>query len=500
MPGPAPYCPKCVATPGAITCPACGRVNWDVAVPSAIALPAVFAVGLLIVVYTGTAWLRVVACAVALACVLGLLGLRACLVRAGVRAGRPPGAPPSLSVQGWTVGAVAALIGLTAAGFALYDSFPSATPTPLVAATPLKYPLRGEAFRNGDVLTVTATTNITNARLGVREPSGTSETTVDSRTVRAQRWTLDAVAGRQPVRMTALLTRAETRNTTTVDGKPVEEVATDPAAGLAGMEFTRTPPSAVWTKALTADARAGLARVPGLLPEVERDAAGAEAWDPRDGLYPAVPSAVGDEWTRSGAELRPLLGVDLLAVEGEARFRVAEFTQFKGLNCARIVVHLSVKGAFRDPLLGRVEFTLTGSGGIVRSVEHGIDLLTRITGTTVQNSEVPDPAGPRRVTLTGPISLEESVAVTRGAGGDPKWNVSDSDLTQLQTFALAKTLGELESAARSALKGPAPGKLPAPKWSPAPKLPAAKPPARPPLGKPSFGRFSALKSLVPGSP
>ncbi len=205
-----------------------------------------------------------------------------------------------------------------------------------VAATPLNYQLQGESFRNGGALTVTTETDITNARLRVHGPSGTSEIPAETRTVKAQRWTLGSVAGRQPVRMTVLLTRAEVRNAVTLDGKPVEDTVTDPTAGLFGVEFTRTPPGTIWTKALTAEARTGLARDPGLLQEAEREAVGAEAWNPRDGLYPAAPVAGGDEWIRSGAELRPLPGLDLLAVDGEARFRVAEFTQFKGLTCARM--------------------------------------------------------------------------------------------------------------------------------------------------------------------
>ncbi len=129
------------------------------------------------------------------------------------------------------------------------------------------------------------------------------------------------------------------------------------------------------------------------------------------------------------------------------------------------VVHLSAKGAFLDPLLGKVEFTLSDSGAVVRSVDHGIDLPTTITGTMEQTSEVSNPDGPRRVTLTGSVSLEESVAVTRAAGGgiDPKWSVSEADLRRLHAAAPAKTRVELELAARSAPKAPPPGKILVPK-------------------------------------
>jgi len=440
-------------------------------------LAGVFAVGLLAVVYNDYVWLRVVGVIVSIGCLVGIPMIRGDLLRAAeIRNPQTQDSryPTPISVQLWTGCAVLVFLGVTIGSFTYYTPG-AATPQPPSVA---KHSLRGEAFCNGDKLTITTKTDLLNARIQVRGPDGLSETPVETRALRTQEWTLGQVTGRQPARMTALLKNAEASEKNVVDGKTVEQAEKSPLVGLSA-DFTRTPPSTAWKKEISPASRASFSRNPDLLREAEADAVGAEAWHPKDELYPGELVAVGHEWVKTGADLRPLLGMEVLSIEGNARFRVAEFIQFKGITCARITFTFTSNGTILDPALGKLKVTLGGSGSVIRSTLHGVDLLMLITGTIEQTWQVIDESGTLNLSLTGSLLIEESTAVerftTNGVASSPA-NVTEAD--QAALTEILKNVTDIEFPSRKPSPVSKPVKVaagPKPLSVPKPSLPLPKP-------------------------
>ena len=478
-----------------ISCPHCGAVSWGYVAGVTLGVAVAFALVLLVAVHSAYLWLRVVAAVGCLLMPYWILMTRWDLLKAA-RLRNPhqpsPGSGSPRHVQAWTAVAVVTFIGVTVVALAGYNAS-EAKKAAGPPTTPAKYAIKGEAFCTGDKLMVTTKTNLLNARFHLRGPDGITEVPMDSKRLRVEEWTLGQVADRQPTRMTAQLKNAELWERV-IDGKSLEETVSSPLAGVLVTEFSRTLPGAAWTKKIAPETRLKLQqRDVNLLDAAEAEIAGSEAWHAKDELYPDEPIALGHEWVKSGTNLRSLLGMDVLAVEGEARFKVAEFMQFKGLTCAQIAVSINSKGTIWIPDVGKVEFTLVGSGTIVRSIRHGVDLLVSITGTTEHTGQITDRGVTSSWTLAGPISIEESTAVQRSPTSgrtDSPSNVQAADAELLAE--ILKKASEIELPSRKPPTATPPVKTPTPKGPSVVKLP-------PPLpGRGTKG--GVLMKLLPRTP
>jgi hypothetical protein len=342
-----------------------------------------------------------------------------------------------------------------------------------------RHSLTGEPLHNSDKVTQMTRMSLVGGRLQIRGPQGQVEAPLEVGMDAASEWTIGQVSGRRLDRLELLVTKVRLVTKMTIDGEAVEEVTASPIEGLAA-EFSRNVLGGPWTKRLAPRSRDALSRDQELLRAVEEDIAATEPWDPMDEMYPADKVKVGQEWIKSGADLRPLLGMNVLSVEGEARFKVADFIEFKGLTCARITVHLSTKGAMLDPILGKMEFSMGGTGTIIRSVKHGLDLLIAINGSMEQSTTIPVDGGMAHVQITGPIAFEHSTSLSRFSStdrSDTAANLSATDLTSL-----------LELAQKSG--GTPPPRVPALGKPPTPKM------ALPPISKVSPQTAKAAATII----
>lgn len=140
MPGPNPTkCPKCGADAGLVSCPSCGAVYWKELAGWTAGLSVAIAACALVAIYAASWWLKAGAVSVALGCAVGLLGLRASLLRA-VRMTAPDfpwheGREPWQVIL-WSAGTVGLLLAATTAGFVVYDAADGRAAAPTAGTLP----------------------------------------------------------------------------------------------------------------------------------------------------------------------------------------------------------------------------------------------------------------------------------------------------------------------------------------------------------------------------
>lgn len=158
-----------------------------------------------------------------------------------------------------------------------------------------------------------------------------------------------------------------------------------------------------------------------------------ETFGAGDKLYPKEPIRIGHQWTVSGTDLRGLLGAsDMDNIGGELAARLVGVEKHEGMECARITVEGTVTFDLdMDEEEGEgeeeaAEFTMPSmkatfqlKGDVLRSLEHGVDVVADLVGTLVVRGQAEAVGMTFDVGMKGPVKVKGTVDLSPTATDKP---------------------------------------------------------------------------------
>jgi hypothetical protein len=128
--------------------------------------------------------------------------------------------------------------------------------------------------------------------------------------------------------------------------------------------------------------------------------------------YPTEAVPIGHRWTLTGDQLSRFLGLAGIAVnEGEANFALKEIKQCGAERCAAIDVRLRVSGMMLDEVGNPMFLSMDGTGQVLRSLKHRVDVEHALSGRMEMNASVAAGATPIGMSLSGPFDISGKATV-----------------------------------------------------------------------------------------
>jgi hypothetical protein len=150
-----------------------------------------------------------------------------------------------------------------------------------------------------------------------------------------------------------------------------------------------------------------------------------------DNLYPKEAIRIGHQWTVRGAALRGLLGSsEMENLGGELEAKLVGIEKHEGMECARIAVAGTVTFDMSmddddeedegeeeevEMTMPAMKASLQLKGDVLRSLEHGLDVLADLTGTLGVTGRAEAAGMEFHVGMKGPVILKATVDLSANA-------------------------------------------------------------------------------------